>query len=311
MRVQIVSTSQCFSLIDTACLSFLIENFPLLKVNITKLTQEESDELLFRLNDESKTIRSSYARLVVRTQVHLRRSDTTAEDLQLLFSECGMDELADQIDPADTIPVILSKVKRGKYWSFFNYELLADIINSLCKETPLVAELASYISDFAIYCRRRVSEVPRGSLSGEHIDKQSPPVFKIKLDDTFDIQECSLKRIKDIQYQLQKILKRKVILVNVESGCIELTFRYFSNVRLLPMEETQRAALIEIGVQWLRCGKDEVVLKTIPSAAIASVPTYGHTPPQQPCSNLPEDTARGNLILKQRVLQHYVAEGSD
>ena len=255
--------------------SSLVEKFPLLKKDIKSLSNDEKDELLSRLNHESRTIRTSFAKLVTRTQMHLCRSGNTREDLRRLFVECEIKELADRIESTDTIPTILDKVKQGNYWSFFNYELLASIITCICRETNLITELKGYVSEFKVYCQRRVSEVPSGSLSGKHSDKQSS-TFKIKTDTTFHIKETTLINIKDIQYQLEKILKMKPVqLLDVEDGCIELTFRYFNNAvaKLFPLGEAEKLALTEIGVQRLCCGKEEVVLKT------KTTPTGDHTQP--------------------------------
>ena len=195
--------------------------------------------------------------------MHLRNLETTIEDLKRLFKEREMNELF--IKPTDTIPIILDKLKEGNYWSFFNYELLASIITCFCKETHLIAELDDYVSEFKVYCQRRVSEVPSGSLSGKQTDKQSMSIFKVKMDDTFHIQETNLEQLKSIQYKLQKVLNMNpLLLVDVEGGCIELTFRYFDSA-MLHLREAEKIALSKMAVA---CFNDEVVLKTK-----ATVPT--------------------------------------
>lgn len=209
---------------------------------------EEKAELLYRLKSESIAIRNSFAILVTHTQISLRNSGTAAEDLKTLFGEAGLEELAKQVDSSDTIPAILGKVRGGNYWSFFNYELLAQIINCFCKGTPLITELDCYISELKSYCQHRVSEVPRGSLRGEDLDLHSLSVFKVKMDDIFNLQ-----RVKDLQRKLEKILNKKPIqLIDVEHGCVELTFKYFNG--LYPIKE-EKAALAKIGLKWLGCFK--------------------------------------------------------
>ena len=252
----------------------IIVKFPLLKKDIKNLPEEERDELLYRLEKQSDNIRSSFAILVAHTLTHLLQSDTTAEVLKALIAEHGLQELTDQIGSKDTIPMIVDKVRKGKYWSFFNYELVASIIK-FCKKTELTEELEDYVSEFEVYCQHRVSEVPRGSLNGNQTNNHC---FKLKLDDTL-IENIDLNRVKKIQYKLQEILKMKPLqLVNVESGCIELTFRYFNKTKLFPLSEGQKIALSEIGFQWLQCGNDEILLK-ITTPTSASSP-YEHTPPQ-------------------------------
>ena len=262
-------------------------NFPFLRVNIEVLTKEEKEELLFRLSDESKTILDSFARLVTHTQMHLRHSNTAADDLRTLFREKEIDELANQINSTDTIPAIWFKIKDGKYWSFFNYELLANIINCFCMGTPLIAELNGYLSEFKIYCQRRVSEVPRGSLRGEHVVQQSlSSIFKVKMDDKFSVEQSNLQTVKNMQLQLEKILNKKpILLFDVEGGCIEITFRYFND--LSPLKKRERAALAKIGVIKL------VKAQTGTSHSRPSTATASAKPTQS--ASRPWDETRKNL----------------
>ena len=169
------------------------------------------------------------------TQGYLFDLNTSAELLKGLFTEGKRKELADQIESTDTISTIFDTIRRGNYWSFFNYELLKTIIK--CFGGPqLRAELDEYISKFKVYCKRRVSEVPRDSLTGGHTHKQSGSIFKVKLDDIFDI---TLEKIKEIQDRLYLTLnKEPLLLANVEEGCIELTFRFF---RMFPSTEAEKA----------------------------------------------------------------------
>ena len=259
-------------------LSIFIEKFPLLK-DMKDLPKEEREELLLRLNDDSETIRTSFATLVTHTQMYLRHSKTTSwEDLRRLFVECEIKELADQIESTDTISMILDKVKNGDYWSFFNYKLLESIITCFCKEADLVAELSKYISDFKVYCQRRVSEVPRGSLGGQHIDQQSSKLLRVKMDNIFSIQKSNLKQIQTIQFQLQKILKIKSLqLIDVDDGCIKLIFRLFDNAvsRVFPLGEEVKPALVEIGVRKVELKTD---IKTL-SYALDSTALDHQQPP--------------------------------
>ena len=162
----------------------LTEQFPLLKVNIKDLTKEQKDKLLLRLNHESEEILEEFAILVTHTEEHLCNSQILVERLKTLFTESRRKELANEIKSTDTIPMIFETIRRGNYWSFFNYELLKTIIK--CFGGPqLRAELDEYISKFKVYCKRRVSEVPRDSLTGGHTHKQSGSIFKVKMDKIF------------------------------------------------------------------------------------------------------------------------------
>ena len=258
----------------------------LLKEDIKGLPTEEKDRLLYRLTAESETIRNSFATLVTHTQMYLQHSDITAKEFVIWLKENQMIMLASQIESTDTIHDILNKVRDGKYWSFFNYELLANMITCFCKGTSLIKELDDYISEFKVYCQRGVSEVPYQSLTGG--DQDTSSIFKVKMDDNFRIPVLNLKKM---QYKLEVILHKKPIhLVDIESGCIKLTFRYFDNNKLFPLREAEKVALAEMGVQWLSYGEDTILMKTAYKSLSQELPSTGHTPPQQPSSGAPATT---------------------
>ena len=268
------------------CKYLLAVSFPLLK-NIEKLTEEDRERLLSQLNFESKAIQKLFAILVTHTYNELDKIGTTTKALKILLKQCGMKELADEIKSTDTIFEIFDAVQNGNYWSFFNYELLEAIIRCFCEKTSLVEELEDYKAKFRFYCKRRLSQVPRESLkvNSEQMDQKS--VVYVKMDETFCIEKSNLAMIKDIQCKLQTILKVETLhLVDVKSGCIELVFRYFSDTRLFPLSEMQKIDLTEIGVQWICCSKDNVLLKNRMPATTSAV-TCDHTfiqPPSAPAT---------------------------
>ena len=275
----------------------IIEKFLLLKKDIQNLTVEERDELLHHLTKQSEDIRSSFAILVARTLTHLLQSDITAKALEMLIAEHGLEELADQIDSTDTISSIIKKARKGKYWSFFNYELVASIIK-FCKKTELTEELEDYVSEFEVYCQHRVSEVPRGSLNGNQTNNHC---FKVKLDDVLS-KNIDLNRVKKIQHKLQEILKMKPLqLVDIKGGCIELTFRYFNKTKLFCLSEAQKIALSEVCLQWLQCGEDKVLLKKQTYTTPISLSSSCEHALLQPFS-LPATTS-----LSTTALMHYHA----
>ena len=198
----------------------------------------------------------SFARLVSSTEMCLQENPCiTAENLKTFFTHC-IKELGKKFKSSDTIPKIMQKVFDGGYWSFFNFELLKELAYHFCEGTLIIEKLQKYMSDFKKYCQRRVSEVPCGTLKS---DCPKSHVFRVKMDKIFSLRKTKLSEVKVIQQQIQAILKLEtVLLTDVQGGCIELTFQYFTSNRVFPIEETEIAALAEINVKWLRCGKYEV-----------------------------------------------------
>lgn len=182
------------------------------------LSDQERDELLTRLSAESNTIRFSFARLVTRTLQCLKNSNVTIDLLVSLFRECEMDSLVNVIEPTDSIAEVMKKVKEGRCWSFFNYELLENMISLFCQQ--LTTELNGYISEFKLYCERRLSEVPAGAIMpGEAADKT--PLFRVKLDDIFNV-DSKLGIFKKVQHKIQQILKKKLFLLMCKLGVLNL-----------------------------------------------------------------------------------------
>lgn len=237
---------------------YYVDKFPLLDVNVMReLCEEEKDSLLTRLNAETKSICLLFGGLVAHTEKSLQNSNNSAENLVTFFRNSELEDLANSIQledlankiRSDSIPTVLTKVKKGGYWSFFNYEVLENMIHYYCDETPTVKHLDNYISKFKEYCQRRVSEVPAGTFTGDMSSKFAAKVFKVKLDQKFSISS-PLDSIKHVQYRIQQILNRKpIVLVGVEDGCIQLSFRYFD--AMISVGEKETACLTEIGVHSL------------------------------------------------------------
>ena len=241
----------------------IIERFPLLKCKVKDLSPQEKDELLARLNQESEDMLQSFARLVGRTVSYLIKHGVTTLELKAFFTHFEMVDLAESIESNDAIPEVMIKVKQGKYWNFFNYELLENMIRCYCKENDqsIIVDLQKYISDFKNYCERRLSEVPAGVLT-VNLAGITSKSFKIKLDEMFAI-DSKLAVFKRVQYNIQKVLKMQpLFLVDVQSGCVELTFRYFGSK--LTITDNQKHDLAAIGVKRVCYDEHELQLLKTP-----------------------------------------------
>ena len=137
----------------------------------------------------------------------------------------------------------------NKYWSYFDYELLSTIINTWCKD--LKPDLETYISAFVNYCELRVCELPSDSCERELPKLDSKVRLYIKIDSTFlnDMQRIKLKDIKDLQSSLSELLCTSLFLLNVEDGCIKLTFHCLHELdALFPVSSKQGEDLQSLGV---------------------------------------------------------------
>lgn len=229
------------------------KKFPYLVVR--DLSLEDKEMLIADLEVESENIHLKFASLVVKVEKSLERSDVTIENLASFFEFGGLKELANNVKSADTISEVMKKVTQGNYWTFFNYILLENLIAAFCRDEMITTDLNMYVTDIESYCKRRLYEVPitalKNHIMSQSADKKSQ--LCIKLDENFSV---SFNNIKRIQNRLSKLLGIKYLyLVDVNDGCIELTFRFFQKVDAVLTPELVERELAKINAKWIRIGR--------------------------------------------------------
>jgi len=235
------------------------KKFPLL--NMDGLTEQEKEHLMTQLKVESDQIQCKFQCLVCRTEKALERSDVTIDNLISFFRKFKV--LASHISTTDTIPQIMRKVTDENFWTFFDYELLGGLIKTYLQTESALRDLNEYISDFKLYCERRIYEVPidkiRCSLRNNPESKSN---LCVKLDENFSVSQ-SVKHIKHIQHKLSQILSINFLyLIDVTDGCIKLIFRHFCEFhKIFPVSDSGKTSLTQIGVAWLHCGNYRIQLK--------------------------------------------------
>ena len=122
-----------------------------------------------------------------------------------------------------------------KYWSFFNYDLLALIIRRHCPE--LLPNLENYISEFKKYCQRRLCEVPADIFESRSDEKNN---LYVKLDHYFD--KITAKEAKDLERRLSKLLATELYLLRIEEGCVQLVFSSLCDLKQTFLLSAQQKA---------------------------------------------------------------------
>ena len=231
------------------------KQFPYLDVQ--HLNEEDRDELITRLELDSKRIKRKFASLVTKTVVAMEASQTTtSERIKEFLNECDMEDLADSIQPQCTVFTAMKKVGESKPWSFFDYEILEDLIEAFCTNDKSINDvLTQYKSYFREYCKRRLDEItPECFSMSIHAHPKSKICMKVdKLFFGKDINSkellsgkengkemaSSLISIKELQLKFSELLGIKhLTLLSIESGCIKLTFRHFKGSNPLPKIST-------------------------------------------------------------------------
>ena len=249
------------------------QRFPYLQT--TDLTEEQKDELIMRLVNESDLIRTKFANLVTSTNKSLKNSNVEVRSLILTLKN-GLDKLVE--DESDLTEAL---IKLSDYWSFFDYEILTSIISSHCKnDVNMQQEAESYISKFKEYCQRRLCEVPIDNFNTE-IHKKTTKLY-VKMDETFTVP---LNKVKMIERKLSSLLDTRLHLLNIEDGCIKLIFNCFHKINLLfPLNSQQEEDLLKMGV--LRLCDDICIIMHHPKTNPLSLPP-SQLPAVSPSLSLP------------------------
>ena len=139
------------------------------------------------------------------------------------------------------------------YYSWFNFDLIEDIIEEFCgNDVALKREVSDYKDHMKQYCENRLCQFP-DSLNGFglHQDDAKPHVFKI--DGEWGTMRFSeLRTIKTIICDALKLKEVSLFLRTVDNGCVELTFdipKHVANV-VFPLSEDQVGALKAHGIQY-------------------------------------------------------------
>ena len=139
------------------------------------------------------------------------------------------------------------------YYSWFNFDLIEDIIKGLCSnDVVLKRELCDYKDRMKQYCKNRVFEVSDlPNAFGEHRHDAKPCVFKI--DEEWETMRFSeLETIKTIICDVLRLRGVALFLRTVSNGCVELTFdipEHVANV-VFPLSKDQVGALKAHGIQY-------------------------------------------------------------
>ena len=223
------------------------------------LTNDEKETLIITLEIQSEAIHRKFGGLVSNVERFLQKSDVTISNLQNFFATSGLKELAMCIEPTDTISKAIGRITAGNYWTFFNYELLESTVNTFCQSKDITTLLSSYITDFKVFCQRRLCEVPINALRSA--DSKPLQTFRVKLDTHFSI---NIDEIKKVQIRLSMLLGINILnLVDVAEGCVELTFRVHEKVDInQKLILTIEDKLANINIKWLQCGSETFQIKT-------------------------------------------------
>ena len=227
-----------------------IDKFPYLKD--PSLSKEERSDLIAELEYRSKKIGSEFQLFVVRTGRALKQANCTVRELRTLFGR--EDRILKALRKTEDMDEAISKL--SELSSFFDYELLMNVAQKLCRDQELYDDFVAYGEELKVYCQRRVCEVPIDAFTSMKHLKSKGPYLCVKVDKNW---RTTLKQLKDLEKQISDILHTKLQLLKVKDGCIELVFNPLRTVSV-PFSQQQKKQLQALGVMRLHVGEKEYSL---------------------------------------------------
>ena len=202
-----------------------------------------------KLLDKTEILKRKFASLVFDVQKALVSNQWKVEDVTTLIKlHYQSDEISKLLDESESIAEIFGRL--SKYFSFFNYSIIKLIVSKL-NSTAIIKKLKKYKEAFREYSKLRICECPAGAF-GSREDKEKVYVLKTEMK-----LNNSLEEYEKLQFEMNKVLGGKLLrLIDVEEGCVQLTFRGFVEAELSLSKENGQE-LRNIGVLCLTYGDQE------------------------------------------------------
>ena len=196
-------------------------------------TDEEFSCLLYNLDRHTTKVKAAFASIIIDMQRDIEKNNNLkavinclkAYDKSLLLSNCA------------TVGDIFDKIL--DYFSFFDFEVIKLLTRIASEKT--VKKFKKYKAMFKEYSKRRVVECPSDAFGNV---RKSEKVYNFKVDKI--LNSLKTDELKRLHFEINKILpEHKLRLLQVEEGCVQLTFRGFEN---FSFTEEQQQALRNVGV---------------------------------------------------------------
>ena len=242
-----------------------LKNVLISQPSFQQLSSSEQEELKAMLDDDVRNMTHEFGYLVTKTcdsveqRISVERFATSILALRAYEpapeeqDRSLLDEHREEIKRAKTISEIFHIL--CPYWNYLNYELLEYIIE-LHGTNDDTERLTSYCEKLHKFCERRIFEAPMPeSATGTGDSKQKKFVVKLNVREGIKCKE--LRRIKGRIAKILHVNVAALIIVNVDSGCVQLTFLIpkFIAQEIFPLSHEQASALSrDASVIRLECG---------------------------------------------------------
>ena len=191
-------------------------------LDMSKLSEDDKDNLAQILISYVKEIVKSFSKLSFTTSKSLKRRNVTIDELRnVVVNFSGDKSLSEALRRESTIDGMFSIL--GEHWSFFNYEILEHIIDTLGDDDDR-EKMDAYVAKFKTFCQHKVFEVSRDSYGSEMCSvKKGRKSFVVVIEKSMlqnlgDVKRAqhkiaSILEIPSAQLRLHQIDEGSVILV--------------------------------------------------------------------------------------------------
>ena len=226
------------------------------------MTKEEKKGLEEKLYTESKNMMLKFQKLFSAMVTSLKERNVEVKELfnhlrllgafEPIYKDSEYGLLRCELRKVGTVDDVMGLV--CEYSSFFNYQMLENIINNLGGEQDK-RNLAEYLEDFAEYAKRTVFE---GPCEVGIMSEEGRANIIVKVDKSY--VSYTVNCLNDFTMELKRILAKSsdmmIPLCRIEPGCLKLTFQVplFLQQHIFPLSDDQKAALTKLGVKQLSCG---------------------------------------------------------
>ena len=239
------------------------ELFPYLKLE--HLSRRDRDKLVRKLTSEAQTMVSIFADLVVDTfkslekqgiSVEMLRADTITFGQQKLPKPYSDDHIQ-TLASASSVRDVQIFLVGYRYISFFNYGILQKMIRLYGTETDK-SNFEDYLVKYSSFCKRSVFEVPSTMIDQLSPEIEESLVIKINEHTWFSSQGrrngevFTMEDLYAVEESIGKIigLESTYILVrDIKEGCVELTFAFASDIKVLPLSLLEQMQLSSLGIR--------------------------------------------------------------
>jgi hypothetical protein len=217
-----------------------------------KLTDRERYELIFKLNEETKSILSEFSNLINHMIKSFKEQEVDPQDIRSSTLSCTP-RCSGILKGTKTINDIIDALIENGYLSFYNYHIAKLLIkqwfkgNATCGLTTVInyQPLETYETKFCQFCKRSVFEVPQGVFARNIPDGEvlafkvtsemaksdfntDRPLPSTLVETTSKVLNLTLEDTIMIQGRIATSLglndKWSLVFLRASKGCIELHF---------------------------------------------------------------------------------------